>query len=110
MNLLHITTAPVADDVVGVRIAGEVDVETAPQVADAVRAALAAGPREVHVDMAAVTFLDSSGIRMLLQVHREAAAQDTVLRVVNAHQRVTKILDLTGLLELMHDGAFPIDG
>ena len=72
--------------------------------------AFAARPREVHVDMAAVAFLDSSGIRMLLQVHREAAEQGIVLRVVNAHQRVTRILDLTGLLELMQDGAFPIDG
>ena len=60
--------------------------------------------------MAAVTFLDSSGIRTLLQVHREAAAQDTVLRVVNAHRRVMKTLEITGLLALMQDGAFPIDG
>ena len=93
----------------GVCIAGEIDLATIEQVIDAVHTALAARPREVHVDMAAVTFLDSSGIRILLQVHREAAEQQVVLRVVNAHQRVTKILEITGLLELMQDGAFPMD-
>ena len=104
MNILHITTAPVADGVMGVCVAGEVDMETAEQVTDAVRTALAGRPREVHVDMAAVTFMDSSGIRTLLQAHREAAEQQVVLRVVNAHHRVAKVLDITGLLELMQDG------
>ena len=73
MNLLQITTAPVADGVMGVCIAGEVDMATATQVTDAIRAALAGRPREIHLDMAAVTFLDSSGIRTLLQAHQEAA-------------------------------------
>jgi anti-anti-sigma factor len=63
VNLQQITTAPVAEGVMGVCIAGEVDMATAPRVTDAVRTALATGPREVHVDMAAVTFLDSSGIQ-----------------------------------------------
>nr|WP_221382451.1 STAS domain-containing protein [Actinoplanes polyasparticus] len=107
MNLLHITTAPVADGVLGICIAGEVDMATAGQVTDAVHTALAAGPREVHVDMAAVPFLDSSGIRMLLQAQREASEQGIVLRVVNPHRRVVEVLDVTGLLDLLQDGPAP---
>jgi anti-sigma B factor antagonist len=107
MNALHITTAPVGESIMGVCVAGEVDMATAPQVADAVRAALAAGPREVHVDMAAVTFLDSCGIHMLLRAHQEAAEQQIALRVVNAHRRVVKVLQITGLLEFLQDNAFP---
>jgi hypothetical protein len=38
---------------------------------------------------------------------REAAEQGIVLRVVNAHRRVAKVLDVTGLLELLQDGALP---
>jgi anti-anti-sigma factor len=102
--MLSITIAPLGDGIMGVCVAGEVDLETAEQVTDAVRTALAGRPREVHVDMAAVTFLDSSGIRTLLHAHREAAEQQVVLRVVNAHRRVAKVLDLTGLLELLQDG------
>jgi anti-anti-sigma factor len=105
--MLSITTAPVGDGIMGVCVAGEVDLETAEQVTDAVRTALAGRPREVHIDMAAVTFLDSSGIRTLLQAHREAADQQVVLRVVNAHQRVAKVLEITGLLELLQDGTIP---
>ena len=107
MNILQITTVPVADGVTGVCIAGEVDMTTAPQVSDAVQTALAARPREVHLDMAAVTFLDSSGIRTLFQAHREAAEQGSVLRVVNAHRRVTTVLKITGVLNLLQDGVVP---
>jgi anti-anti-sigma factor len=105
VNMLAITTAPVADGVMGVCITGDVDTETAEQVAGAVRAALTAGTREVHVDMAAVTFLDSSGIRTLLQAQHEAAEQRVVLRVVNAHCRVARVLDITGVLHLLQDAA-----
>lgn len=107
MNMLHIITDPVGDGIMGVCVAGEVDMETAPQVTDAVRTALATRPREVQIDMASVTFLDSSGIRTLLQAQSEAAEQGAVLRVVNAHRRVTKVLDLTGVLQLLQDGNYP---
>lgn len=105
--MLSITTAPVADGVMGVCVAGDVDMATEPQVTDAVRTVLAARPREVRVDLAAVTFLDSSGIRTLLQAQNEAAEQRVVLRVVNAHPRVVQVLDLTGLLEMLQDGTLP---
>jgi anti-sigma B factor antagonist len=102
--MLAITTAPVADGVMGVCIAGEIDTETAEQVAAAVREASTAGPREVHIDMAAVTFLNSSGIRTPLQAQREAAEQGVVLRVVGAHRRVARVLGITGILHLLQDG------
>ena len=85
----------------------EVDMETAPHITDAVRAALAARPREVHVDLAAVTFLDSEGIRTLLQARNDAAEQGVVLRVVNAHPRVVEVLAITGVLDLLQDGTVP---
>ena len=44
MSLLQITTAPVAEGVMGVCIAGEIDMATIEQVIDAVHTALAAGP------------------------------------------------------------------
>ncbi len=81
------TTALVDEGVMGVCVAGEVDLDTAGQVANAVRNAVATGPREVHLDMAAVTFLDSSGIRTLLHAQEAAAEQKVVLRVVKAHRR-----------------------
>ena len=105
--MLQITTAPTADGVTEVCVAGEIDMETAPQVTDAVRAAITAGPRAIQVDMAAVTFLDSSGIEMLLHVRSEAAGQGIRLCVVNAHRRVTRALTITGLLDLLQDGNFP---
>ena len=107
MNLLHITTEKLADSVMGVCIAGEIDMATAEQVADAIHTVFTERPREIRHDMAAVTFMDSAGIRMLLRTRREVVEQQAELRVVNAHRRVIRILDLTGLLELFQDSTIP---
>jgi anti-sigma B factor antagonist len=54
--------APLADGV-GLKLIGEVDLATAPQL----REALAAfGPSEVVLDLSELTFMDSSGLGVLL--------------------------------------------
>ena len=56
-----------AADILIVEVAGEVDMATAPQLAEAVEGA--SGPcRRVVVDLSEVTFLDSSGLRAIPMV------------------------------------------
>ena len=95
MKDLQITTQPESAGIVRLRIAGEVDMATAPQITDA---------RQVRLDLAEVTFLDSTGIRTLLLAQRDAADHGVVLRVVDAHHRVVRVLELTGALETLRDG------
>src|SRR5436189_4254606 len=53
-------------DVLTVRVVGDVDLATAPTVANAILDAIAVdGVREVHVDLSGVEFLDSSGVALL---------------------------------------------
>src|SRR4051794_32243135 len=61
----------VRDDRAVLRVAGEVDLLTAPQLGEALAAALAPG-RVVVADLAGVTFMDSTGLRTLLEAHRGA--------------------------------------
>ncbi|BEL12992.1 anti-sigma factor antagonist BldG [Actinoplanes sichuanensis] len=105
MNGLQITTRPEGAGIVRVSIAGEIDMATAPQVTDAARDAVTSGAREVRLDLAEVTFLDSTGIRTLLFAQRDAAEQGVLLRVVDAHHRVLRVLEITGALETLRDGA-----
>jgi anti-sigma B factor antagonist len=107
VNGLEITTRPDGDRIVRVRIAGEVDMATAPQITDAARNAIAAGAREVRLDMAEVTFLDATGIGRLLVAQRDAADHDVLLRVVDAHHRVVLVLEITGVLETLQNGPAP---
>lgn len=59
---------------------GEVDLVTAPQLADVLALAVASS-RAVIVDLCGCTFMDSSGVRMLLQL-QEVATERRVLLVV----------------------------
>jgi anti-sigma B factor antagonist len=64
-----------------VDVAGEVDIATSSKL----RAALAARPRTgglLVMDLTAVTFLDSSGLSVILDLQREAAAAGEQLAVV----------------------------
>lgn len=54
-------------------ITGEIDMANAEQIPAATEKALAEHPARILIDLAAVSFLDSSGIRNLLTAHRIAA-------------------------------------
>jgi anti-anti-sigma factor len=79
-------------DVVVAVLEGELDIERADSLVDAL--APAAG-RELTIDMKAVTFMDSSGIAALLRLRQAAAS----FRVVQPSQAVTRVLELTDLYE-----------
>jgi anti-sigma B factor antagonist len=54
-----------------------------------------------------VTFLDSSGIRTLLNGHTGAGERGVAFRVVNPRDIVRRVLDITGVLDMLTDGTWP---
>lgn len=81
---LRITPSKAPDRVPGVAVltlSGELDLVTAPRVERAVHAALSAETRQVLIDLAAVTYLDSAGLGVLLRAQRLAAAAGVPLWV-----------------------------
>jgi len=98
MQRVSIDVGP--DGSLEVVLRGEVDFTNAAASAEAIRAAIAAGrPAVVRVDLAAVTFLDSSGIGVLVQAMKAAAAADAAFRVEHPTDKVLDQLHLAGLLE-----------
>src|SRR4051794_3856874 len=81
-----------AGDVVTPR--GEIDLATI----DAVQAELdaATGP-VVVLDLRATTFMDSAGIRMIVEAARDLEAQQRELAVVRGGPEVTRLFALVGL-------------
>ena len=59
------------DDHAVVTATGEIDVETAGSVAEAVTESLARSPR-VLLDLNEVTFIDSTGLGVIVRAHRAA--------------------------------------
>lgn len=87
-------------DRVSVKVTGDVDLATADKVGEALLDALTKA-NEVWVDLSAVTFLDSTGIRALVQAHRKADSQGAKLYVHGAQQWVAKVLEVTGVGPLL---------
>jgi anti-sigma B factor antagonist len=77
---------------------GELDLATAPELEQLVNERIDAG-QEVVVDLRALEFMDSSGIRVLVAAHARAARNDTRLFVVRPADAtaVAKIIDVSGL-------------
>ncbi len=92
---LEVSTRRVGERVV-VAVAGEVDLETASQMGDAALAAAQDSPHLV-LDLAGVTFLDSTGLKVLLAVQRRAQLASGSLVLAGAPRPVLRILTLTGL-------------
>jgi anti-anti-sigma factor len=79
-------------------VSGEIDFASAPSMQARV---IAACEREratsLILDLEAVEFMDSSGLRVLLHLQRELSADDGALVLLGPTEEVRKILKLTGL-------------
>jgi anti-anti-sigma factor len=88
-----------------VTVAGEVDLGTAPQLAE-VLAQFTTG--SVVLDLAGVSFLDSSGLNALVAAHRHIERRHERLTIQGAGPAVRRVLELTGLDDVLHlDGDRP---
>jgi anti-anti-sigma factor len=80
-----------------VTVGGEVDLETASQLGEHALEALRDVSAHVVVDLAGVTFMDSTGLKVLLSIQRRAALAGGSFAVAGATRTVRRILALTGL-------------
>jgi stage II sporulation protein AA (anti-sigma F factor antagonist) len=83
------------EDPFGLRLAGEIDMATAPALQGALLVALADG-RPVTVDMKDVTFIDSSGLKVIVAAATETAS-GKALTVKDPSAVVRRVLELFGL-------------
>ncbi len=79
----------------GLRLSGDIDSHTAPDLADALGRISA--DRDVELDMAGVGFIDSSGLRVLVAEHQRLDAGGASLRLANASDAVRRLVEMTGL-------------
>jgi len=58
-------------------------------------------PRRLTLDLGGVSFMDSSGIAILLRAYRRMSELDGALRVVHVPQQATRVLRAAGLDKLI---------
>ena len=80
-------------------VRGELDLATAPRLAEAAESQLSQQPQSLVVDLTDTTFMDSSGARQLARIARLAADSGVSLEVVcpRANRPVRLVVDLLEL-------------
>ncbi|WP_043662927.1 STAS domain-containing protein [Streptomyces xylophagus] len=86
----------VVDGTVVVAVAGEIDQEAGGSLRKALELPEGAAPHVV-IDLRHVTFMDSSGINILIAVHRALAETGGWLRLAGATPSVLRIIQLVGI-------------
>jgi anti-sigma B factor antagonist len=79
------------------RVAGEVDLATADELSQAATAALESGTQTLVIDLAEVTFLDSTGLAVLVAVTNRTTADSVSLTIRDPAPRVRNVINITGL-------------
>ncbi len=80
---------------------GELDHHTAADLRQKIDAAvLACRPRRLIIDLSRLTFMDSSGIGLIMGRHRLMLSLEGDLRLQGASQRMERMIRLAGLDKL----------
>lgn len=83
---------------------GEIDLNSADRFTNGLQKGLDMQPFTLTVDLAGVTFMDSTGVNALVRFRNRAAEGGLTLTVVNCQPLVRRVLELTGLLPWLTTG------
>lgn len=90
------------DNTVWAKISGEIDMQIAPRWRDELDKQLSASfARNLTFDFSGVSFIDSSGLGVVLGRYKKVCARGGKVRIAGANQQVYRILVLSGFAGLM---------
>jgi anti-sigma B factor antagonist len=84
---------------------GELDLDSAPDLRRALLDAINQGHHMIVVDLTEATFIDSSGLGVLVNALRRLHGVDGELRVAAGRRSITTAIEMSGLDKLL--GLFP---
>jgi anti-sigma B factor antagonist len=82
-----------------IEVGGEVDVYTSPRLKEALASVFGRQPHIV-VNLEAVTYIDSTGLGVLVGVLKRVREQDGRLALICSNARLKRLFDLTGLVKV----------
>ncbi|MBB5033923.1 STAS domain-containing protein [Prosthecobacter vanneervenii] len=88
-------------DLIILRLAGRLDANWCNHVESALSATVRDGEHRLHLDMSAVSYISSAGIRVLLACHKQLRAINGLFGVIRPSEAVRSVLELSGLQMLI---------
>lgn len=82
------------DGTLALAVGGRLDTNTAPELEAELKLD---GVREVVFDFAALEYISSAGLRVLMTAHKAMAASGGTMKILNPNDMVRGVFDITGL-------------
>ena len=112
---LTITTDQTAEAAT-IRVEGEVDVSCADDLREELSLALDGAPGHIEVDLGSMSYIDSTGIGVLVGFAHRASDEGVAFSLVDPQPNVARVLALLGLLDELNvvavadgDSVLPVD-
>jgi anti-sigma B factor antagonist len=88
-----------------VKVSGELDVFSSPRLREMLLDVIDKGPLRLVVDLSDVTFLDSTGLGVLVGIYHRLRARSGSMSFVGANERVRRVFHVTQLTKIfvLHD-------
>jgi anti-sigma B factor antagonist len=91
----QVSTTSLGDGVAGVVVLGEADIYTAPELKEALTAAIEAGATSVLVDLSRATFIDSTTLGVLMGAVRRLRPGGGEVAIACADPNICRIFEIT---------------
>ena len=96
-------------DLMHVAVTGRLDSYWADHLSDTLGKVVRQGHHQIRLDCSKVNFLSSSGIRVLIQFHKQLQRISGSFCVVNPSPPVIEVLQVSRLVEMLVEGAAPVE-
>ena len=98
-NVGQLTLRSERDGVVHtIRVKGELDLANAKDLEHELRRVEGTDAQSIVLDLSGLQFIDSTGVRVLLQAHARSRADSNRLALLRGPKAVQRVFELTGIL------------
>lgn len=87
--------------VASIQLAGELDLASAPQLEESLRGVETQRPSRIVIDLGGLAFIDSTGLRLLLQANARSVERECELVLRPGDESIQRVFDLTGAVEVL---------
>jgi anti-anti-sigma factor len=95
---IEVANAPEAHAIV---LIGEADLLGAPDIEVALADAATCEAQRIVIDLRNLTFIDSSGLRALMEGHEQCLARGHEMRIIPGPAHVQRLFELSGMNEVL---------
>ncbi|MER2113650.1 MAG: STAS domain-containing protein [Solibacillus isronensis] len=89
------------EDLIHGFIEGEIDSHTAPILKGELEVIALSDGLVIELDLSKVTYMDSSGLGVLVAFYKRVIKENTSLKLINPSERIMRMFNITGLSQFM---------